>query len=293
MSTSHSAIESLIHDTGVRGPCAWRSLGHGVGGTTWRVTCGDSAWFVKTQKDALDIFTAEADGLKALMDCGAVRVPRVLGCGEQETDAFLVMEWLELGQIKDVSASLLGSGLARQHRCTGQHFGWWRSNFIGATPQFNAPSENWVSFLRDHRLQFQLQLAAENGFRGSLQTAGARLLEKLPVFFEGYTPAPSLLHGDLWGGNWGVLKNGVPVIFDASVYYGDREADVAMTQLFGGFPPEFYAAYEHEWPLDAGYALRRMLYQLYHVLNHLNLFGSGYLGGAERMIGQLLSETHA
>jgi len=277
----------------MQGPCAWRSLGHGVGGATWRVTCGDSAWFVKTQTDALDIFTAEADGLKALMECGAVRVPRVLGCGEQEMESFLVMEWLELGQINEVSASRLGSALARQHRCTGKHFGWRRNNFIGTTPQFNAPSENWLAFLRDHRLQFQLQLAQKTVSAEACRPQEHDCWRSCRVVFEGYTPAPSLLHGDLWGGNWGVLKSGVPVIFDASVYYGDREADMAMTQLFGGFPPEFYAAYEHDWPLDAGYALRRVLYQLYHVLNHLNLFGSGYLSGAERMIDQLLSETRA
>ncbi len=256
------------------------------------MNCGDSVWFVKTQTDALEMFSAEADGLKALMNCGAVAVPKVLGSGEQGVESFLVMEWLELAQANDLAASRLGMALARQHRCTGQHFGWRRNNFIGTTPQFNTPSENWVSFLHDHRLQFQLQLAAENGFRGGLQMAGARLLDTLPVFFHGYNPTPSLLHGDLWGGNWGMLESGEPVIFDPAVYYGDREADLAMTQLFGGFPPEFYSAYNTVWPLDVGYPVRRNIYNLYHVLNHLNLFGGYYLGQAQYLIAQLLSELH-
>jgi len=235
---------------------------------------------------------AEADGLRALAECGAVHVPRALGAEELDGEAYLLMEWLDFGGKTTMAAAKLGKQLAKQHQCSGEHFGWRCNNFIGATPQFNAPGDDWVAFFREHRLNFQLRLAAENGYRGGLQEDGARLLEKLPAFFGGYHVQPSLLHGDLWGGNWGALQTGEPFIFDPAVYYGDREADLAMTELFGGFPSEFYSAYNNIWPLDTGYRVRRDLYNLYHVLNHLNLFGTGYLAQAQRLMMSLLAETN-
>ncbi len=137
---------------------------------------------------------------------------------------------------------------------------------------------------------FQLDLAARNGYTRTIQRHGEKLRSRVAGLFTGYRPHPSLLHGDLWGGNIGCVAIGEPVIFDPAVYYGDREADLAMTELFGGFPAEFYAAYREAWPLDAGYPQRRILYNLYHVLNHLNLFGGGYLAQAERMMAQLVGE---
>ena len=134
-----------------------------------------------------------------------------------------------------------------------------------------------------------MELAAQNGYSGALQQDGDTLLAHLDAFFDGYTPAPSLLHGDLWGGNHGYLADGAPVIFDPAVYIGDRECDLAMTELFGGFAPDFHAAYSAVWPLDAGCAVRKTLYNLYHVLNHANLFGGGYAAQAERMIAQLMA----
>jgi protein-ribulosamine 3-kinase len=291
MGASRSSIEQLLYEASKNDACKWQSLGRGVGGSRWRVTCGDHIWFVKTQADSLDMCSAEADGLQALADAKAIRVPQVLGSGEQDGEAYLIMESLELGRKTGVAAARLGEVLAHQHQCLGTHYGWRRNNFIGATPQFNTPSDDWVKFFRDHRLGFQLRLAAENGFRGELQTQGARVLEMLPAFFQGYAPRPSLLHGDLWGGNWVALASSEPVIFDPAVYHGDREADLAMTELFGGFPPEFYSAYNAVWPVDGGYAVRRNLYNLYHVLNHLNLFGVHYLNQAQSLITQLLSDT--
>lgn len=292
MSTTRAAIEQLVCEASRKEACAWKSLGRGVGGSTWRVSCGDAAWFVKTAQDARDLFDAEADGLKALAECKAIRVPRLLAAGEQDGEAFLVMEWLSQGQKTSATAAKLGKQLARQHQCLGQHFGWRQNNFIGATPQFNTPEKDWVKFFREHRLGFQFRLAAENGFRGTLQEQGARLLEMLPAFYSSYMPQPSLLHGDLWGGNWGVLETGEPVIFDPAVYYGDREAEIAMTELFGGFWQEFYSAYNAALPLDSGYKIRRDLYSLYHVLNHLNLFGGGYLRQAQELMAHLLAELH-
>jgi protein-ribulosamine 3-kinase len=289
MNACRSSIEQLLREASKDDDCKWRSLGRGVGGSSWRVTCGDHIWFVKTQADSLDMCSAEADGLQALADAKAIRVPQVLGTGEQDGEAYLVMEGLELGRKTGLAAARLGEALAHQHQCLGTHYGWRRNNFIGTTPQFNSYSDDWIKFFRDHRLGFQLRLAAENGFRGELQVRGIQLLERLPAFFEGYIPKPSLLHGDLWGGNWGVLESGEPVIYDPAVHHGDREADLAMTELFGGFPPEFYSAYNAVWPVDEGYPVRRNIYNLYHVLNHLNLFGASYLAQAQDLMVCLLA----
>lgn len=246
-------------------------------------------YFLKTQPAArLDMFEAEVAGLDALAAADALRVPRPVGAGVAAGRAWLVLEHLALGARGDAAA--LGCGLARQHRVTAPQFGWQRDNCIGATPQPNARVDDWIAFWREHRLGFQLRLAARNGYGGALQRDGEALLARLDGLFAGYRPAPSLLHGDLWGGNHGYLDDGTPVIFDPAVYFGDRECDVAMTELFGGFAADFYAAYREAWPLDPGYAARRTLYNLYHVLNHANLFGGGYAGQAQRMVAQLLAE---
>ena len=198
-----------------------------------------------------------------------------------------MLEYLPL--VPHGDAAQLGWQLAQQHRVGAPQFGWSRDNWIGATPQPNAWMDDWVSFWRDQRLGFQLRLAANNGYGGALQRDGDTLRAHLDAFFEGYMPVPSLLHGDLWGGNHGFLSGGEPVIFDPAAYFGDRECDLAMTELFGGFAPAFHAAYREAWALDAGYAVRKTLYNLYHILNHANLFGGGYAAQAARMTAQLLA----
>lgn len=237
------------------------------------------------------MFAAEAAGLTALAQAQAVRVPRVLMTGNADEGAFLALEWIPFGPGSRTTDATLGEQLAWQHRCTHEQFGWDRDNTIGSTPQRNARSRDWPSFYRDHRLAVQLELAARNHADPAVLERGWRLCESLPAFFSDYRPAPSLLHGDLWGGNWGADDDGMPVIFDPAVYYGDRETDVAMTRLFGGFGPAFYAAYQSTWPLDAGAAAREPLYNLYHVLNHYNLFGGAYLRQAGAMIERLLAEV--
>jgi len=205
------------------------------------------------------------DGLRAL---GAVvRVPRILDHGPD----FILLERLDLKRNGDWAA--LARMLATLHRTTGPRFGWHRDNFIGATPQINAWRDDWAAFFRECRIQPQLALARENGF--AIQVSVDLL--------KNHKPAPSLLHGDLWSGNAGFIDEG-PVIFDPAVYYGDREADLAMTELFGGFPPEFYSSYRQIYPLDAGYEQRKHFYNLYHLLNHLNLFGAGYLAQVQRTL---------
>jgi protein-ribulosamine 3-kinase len=254
----------------------------------WRLSTGNGDLFVKTGPlSVFDMFTAEAEGLAEISASETVRVPKMIATGQDEATAFLALEWIEL-EAGDVAVERrLGEQLAQMHRASADRYGWHRDNTIGLTPQCNPRSDSWVDFYREHRLAYQLTLAAENGFTGELQDRGSRLLKRLPVYFESVMPDVSLLHGDLWGGNWG-CSGGEPVIFDPAVYYGDRETDLAMTRLFGGFGAAFYEAYESSWPLADGHQERQHLYQLYHVLNHLNLFGSGYLGRAISLIDKLL-----
>lgn len=256
------------------------------------VADGDRRYFVKFNAARYaDMFAAEARGLEVLRAANALRVPQPVCHGIGGEHAYLVLEYLSLAPTGDASA--LGLGLARQHAVTQARFGWERDNTIGSTPQANAESADWPSFWRAHRLGFQLALAADNGHGGALQRKGERLLADIDAFFAGYSPRPALLHGDLWSGNFGFDDTGRPAIFDPAVYFGDRETDLAMTELFGGFPPAFYSAYRAAAPLDAGYAVRKTLYNLYHILNHLNLFGGGYRAQAERMLDSLLAELRA
>ena len=238
---------------------------------------------------------AEMDGLAALRATRCVRVPEVLGVTEGEGGQWVLeVEWLELASLEKASGARLGEQLAELHRFTGADeqatYGWPRDNYIGASPQSNQAHHNWAGFFAAERLRPQLSLAAANGMERTLRDKGERLAENLGAFFIDYRPAPSLLHGDLWSGNAAQLTDGTPVIFDPAVYRGDREADIAMSELFGGFPESFYAAYRAAWPLDAGFETRKTLYNLYHILNHFNLFGAGYLRQAQRMIEKLSAE---
>jgi fructosamine-3-kinase len=267
-----------------------RVVGGGCINITEVLEGGGQKYFVK-RNDAsrLDMFQAEAAGLQEIADSHTLRAPRPLVHGIAAGQAFLVLEYLDLGgRAAGRSEAELGHKLAAMHRATRPRYGWWRDNTIGSTPQINREESDWVTFYREHRLRFQLELAARNGAHRLLQTAEP-LLEELPAFFTDYTPSASLLHGDLWGGNHGATPDGTPVVFDPAVYYGDREADLAMTELFGSFGSGFYAAYNEAWRLDPGYRVRKDLYNLYHVLNHFNLFGGGYRDQAQRLIGTLLA----
>ncbi|VAW74995.1 Ribulosamine/erythrulosamine 3-kinase potentially involved in protein deglycation [hydrothermal vent metagenome] len=250
----------------------------------------DRSFFVKLNRaDLLEMFEAEAEGLQALRQSGALRVPEPLAWGVAEAQAYLVMEYLPVGGTG--SAAKLGEGLAALHRHTSDRFGWHRDNTIGSTPQRNTQAKNWMEFWAEQRLGFQLNLALEAGADRELEEIGGELIEWLPAFMDGREPEASLLHGDLWCGNYAFTQEGEPSIFDPAVYYGDRETDMAMTELFGGFGADFYAAYNNDWPLDAGYSTRKTLYNLYHILNHYNLFGGSYLSQAQSMMGRLLSEV--
>jgi len=249
------------------------------------------SYFVKLNRaESLDMFIAEAAGLAELAATNTVKAPAPVIYGKSDNNAYLVLEYIDFGMSNQAADRALGQKLAELHQRPQAYFGWHRDNTIGSTPQSNKHHDVWIEFWRNERLHFQLQLAAEKGYRGHLQTNGEQLCLRLDGFFEGYSPDPSLLHGDLWGGNAATDNNGNPVIFDPACYYGDREADLAMTELFGGFSRDFYAAYQDTYPLDKGYLGRKKLYNLYHILNHLNLFGSGYLRQAENLISELLAE---
>ena len=240
----------------VAGGCIHDCYRVSIHGTTRFLKCNSSAYG--------DAFAAEAEGLAALRAAG-MRAPEPFAHGVAGGRAYLVLEPLDLKGRKDFAA--LGRMLAQAHRKPGPRFGWHRDNYIGATPQPNGWCDGWSEFWMERRVRPQLELAKRNGF--AIDPPKIDLLEN-------HRPAPSLLHGDLWSGNAGFTAEG-PVVFDPAVYYGDREADLAMTELFGGFPREFYRAYEGAWPLGEGYRRRKHLYNLYHLLNHLNLFGGGYL----------------
>jgi fructosamine-3-kinase len=249
---------------------------------------GRSRWFLKYHADPPPgMFAAEALALAEISGQGCLRVPEPVAHGCVDGTGWLVLEYVEMRHTGP--EALLGEQLAALHRVHAEAYGWQRDNFIGSTPQLNLLREDWQTFWQDCRLGPQLELARVNGF-GDLADTGGRLLEAVPRLLDGRGPAASLLHGDLWSGNKAYDPKGQPVIFDPATYYGDRETDIAMTELFGGFGPDFYAAYEAAYPLDDGYQVRRDLYNLYHLLNHLNLFGGGYLARCEQVIAQLLAQ---
>lgn len=290
----YSVIDAAISDaTGHEFRAQTRSAaGGGCINHATVVGSGRLRYFVKRNAaERLWMFEAEATGLNALGASGAVSVPTPICTGTTDGEAFLVLEYLELGPPGTATAATLGEQLAALHAEVQPAFGWVSDNAIGATPQPNPMSDDWAEFFRRHRLEFQLERSLTSGFGGSaLKTKGERLGKRLKDLLAGHAPIPSLLHGDLWSGNFAAMKDGRPVIFDPAVYWGDREADIAMTELFGRFPQAFYDAYSAAWALDPGYRVRRTLYNLYHVLNHLNLFGGGYARQAERMMDELLAE---
>ena len=247
------------------------------------------AFFVKLNApQRQEMFAAEMAGLEEIARTRTVRVPHPVCHGANGEASWIVLEHLELRPAGGGGWWTLGRNLARLHRVTAHRHGWYRDNTIGATPQVNTPDADWTVFWRERRLGYQLALARSGG-HGRLADRGARLMERLPALLGGHRPDPSLLHGDLWSGNAAMTAGGEPVIYDPAVYYGDRETDLAMTELFGGFPLAFYRAYREEFPLAAGHESRKTLYNLYHVLNHLNLFGGGYATQAEGMIDRLLA----
>lgn len=242
---------------------------------------GTSLFLKKNCRGPGDLFVQEVRGLLALHATGGPRVPRPVALFSDSSCAYFLMEYIETGRKSSSFFRRFGARLATMHRENRQtHCGFEADNHIGATPQKNRREKDWHQFFREHRLMYQVHLARERGFLDSTactlaERLGNRLRELLPPPDD---HRPSILHGDLWGGNYLVDSRGEAVLIDPAVYYGHREADLAMTELFGGFGAQFYQGYTDEWPLEPGYSSRRDIYNLYHLLNHLNLFGMSYAG---------------
>lgn len=267
-----------------------RAVGGGSISRTERLETSGGPILLKLEpRGAADRLEAEAEGLDALRASRAVAVPEVLARGTAGAHAFLALEWIELGAKTPDAARRLGTALAQLHRRTGDAFGWHRDNYIGRTPQPNGELSSWPEFFRERRLAWQLSLGRRNGLGTKTLALGDSLLARIEEFFADHNPEPSLLHGDLWGGNWGADASGRPYLYDPAAYYGDREADIAMTRLFGGFGDAFYRAYDEAWPPAPGRDRRTDLYNLYHLLNHFNLFGGAYASQVHGCLTRLLA----
>ncbi|MBU0476230.1 MAG: fructosamine kinase family protein [Bacteroidetes bacterium] len=231
-------------------------------------------YFIKSYGNNQIILQNEANGLRELAKPNVIKVPEVIAI----EDDFLLMEFIETGKKNSNFFELFGQQFAKLHKSTSKMFGFYENNFIGSNPQINLPEfKNWNDFFWTNRLLYQFKLAEQNGFTNSEFRSRFNKLEKqLPSILSGTKEKPSLLHGDLWSGNFMVDGRGNPVLIDPAVYYGHREADLAMTKMFGGFTPAFYSAYNEAYPLPDNWEYRIDFYKLYHVLNHLNLFGSSY-----------------
>lgn len=265
-----------------------RSVSGGCINQGSRISDGERTFFVKFNRaDQLAMFEAEALGLNQMREAEAIRVPKPICYGIDGSSAYLVLEWLDLGRGTAQSWLQMGRQLARMHQFQkATAFGWERNNTIGSTPQMNPWTQSWTDFFTQHRIGYQLRLGIQNGGRFP---KGDSLLDAIPELLDGHTPQPAIVHGDLWGGNAAITASGEPVIFDPATYWGDREVDLAMTELFGGFGAEFYRGYAEVFPISEGYERRKPLYNLYHILNHFNLFGGGYESQANRTIEQILS----
>jgi protein-ribulosamine 3-kinase len=246
----------------------------------------NNIFFLKLNRNLpKDMFHKEANGLKELKKAKAIRIPEIIYSAED----FILIEFIDSSKKSKNFFENFGRKFAGLHKFEQKNFGFFEDNYIGSNIQKNIPEnsekDNWAEFYFNQRILFQYNLAEKNGYASSELKTGIKELEKkIDKILEEKNPAASLLHGDLWSGNFISDEDGEACLIDPAVYYGDREADLAMTKLFGGFSSDFYSAYNEFYPLREGYKYRENIYKLYHVLNHLNLFGSGYYGQALNLI---------
>ena len=255
----------------------------------YKIESESQTYFLKThQLSMYNMLQCEAINLSAIAATNTIKTPQAISYGQTTSYSYLLLEYLDL--IHAGSHAALGTGLAKLHQHNATYFGWEQNNWIGSSTQPNDKQEDWVSFWRNMRLGHQFELAKTNHAPRSLLKSCERLMYDFDSLFEDYSPKPSLLHGDLWSGNFAFIESDVPVIYDPASYYGDHEADLAMTELFGGFNQDFYSAYKENFPIDEGYRVRKNFYNLYHILNHFNLCGGGYATQAERLCLKVLNE---
>ena len=264
-----------------------RSVGGGCINQGYQIQGNNTKYFVKiNQASQVEMFAAEALGLQQMYATETITIPQPVCWGTAENSCYIVIEWFELGGGNNNSWQSMGRQLAAMHRRgTSDRFGWERNNTIGSTPQINTWMDNWADFFAQQRIGYQLKLAKRRG--GNFPDTN-KIIEAIARRLSDRNPVSSIVHGDLWSGNAAILADGSPTIFDPATYYGDRETDIAMTELFGGFPAAFYDGYNQEWSLDEGYSQRKDIYNLYHVLNHFNLFGGGYGSQAKRIMQKLI-----
>ncbi len=271
-------------------PLDRQSVGGGCINRAYLISNGKDRYFIKlNQASRVEMFAVEARGLQELAATATIKVPLPICWGIAREHSYLVLECLDLtSRGNSLNWAEMGRNLAAMHDyriSDTPKFGWHVNNTTGATPQINTWETDWTIFFTNRRLSYQIELARSKG--GNFPQAD-RLLAKIPDILADHQPQPSLVHGDLWGGNASFTTAGIPVIFDHATYWGDREVDLAMTELFGGFPAAFYQGYESVYPLAPGYDRRKQLYNLYHILNHYNLFGGSYQSQANSTIELLL-----
>jgi protein-ribulosamine 3-kinase len=259
--------ERIISDSSIGGGC--------IGDSRVVKTDAGNKYFLKSYGTSSgSIIKNEANGLEELAKSNTIHIPQVI----YSDDQFLLLEYIEQSSRVSIFSELFGQRFAKMHKYTSEEFGFYENNFIGATPQINIPkSEKWSTFYWENRLLYQFKLAERNNYSSTeLHNLFSILENRIESIIEGSEEEPTILHGDLWGGNYIVDEKGEPCLIDPAVYYGHREADLAMTMLFGGFDSKFYNAYDEAYPLKPGWRNRIDIYKLYHVMNHLNLFGASY-----------------
>ncbi|MCP4412975.1 MAG: fructosamine kinase family protein [Gammaproteobacteria bacterium] len=248
----------------------------------------DINYFVKVNhQSSIGNFNCEMACLNALKRTNSIKVPEVITADTYDNNSYLILEALQLserGVIADFAVAL-----ANLHKSSGSEFGFDEDNYIGATKQINKKNSDWVSFFYQNRISYQLDLLQEKYNIHEMRNNEKLYATKINELFEDYSPLPSLLHGDLWQGNYSFDQQGTPVIFDPACYYGDHEVDLAMLELFGNPGDSFFKAYHKHFPIDKGYQRRKGFYNFYHILNHANLFGSSYIGQAESMMDTILN----
>ncbi len=274
---------AALHDAGLGALRSLQAIGGGDIAAAYRVDGDERRCFLKI--GAADFpFEAEAQALEEIAATKSLRAPKVFACGRRGSAGYLLLEWIDLAGSGDWAAA--GRQLARLHEHRHAQFGWSRQNTIGASPQLNTPHANWAEFYREQRLRPQFAMAADRRL-DQLALLEGKTCAASDALLAAHAPAACLLHGDLWRGNLAFDAHGQPVIFDPATYYGDAETDLAMSRLFGGFADSFYRAYADERPAMPGADQRLPLYQLYHVLNHANIFGGGYVAQAVALIERL------
>ncbi|MCB2201131.1 fructosamine kinase family protein [bacterium] len=252
---------------------------------TFTISTNTGKFFVKKNSASLypEMFEKEARGLQILSGKSILKVPEVIATGQSENATFLILEQIESGNKRSDFWNHFAEGLAQLHKNSAAHFGLDHDNYIGSLHQSNAKHNDWIDFFRTERLEKQVKLARDNGRMGkTVVSTFENFYRKLPDIFPKEPPA--LIHGDLWGGNYMIHKNGEATIIDPAVYYGHREMDLAMSQLFGGFDNELYEAYHRFFPLEKGWQRRMDYCNLYPLMVHVNLFGGGYLNSVQSIL---------